>query len=334
MNVLVTGGLGVNGCWVTRRLLETGHRPIVFDNRADFSLLADLEDKIELVLGDVLDFPRIIKTIKDYQIARICHLAAMYPEPANANPVRGFEVNALATVYILEAARIMDVDRVVYTSSYAALSAVGGRNRYPTYEPVTEEHPAYPSHGGVYGATKVASELMGHVYKNLYDLDFVALRFAAIFGPGKGDPRHGRMGSTWSQMVENAMLGIPTRYERGGDEQQDMTYARDVSHSVVLGCLASKTSLKHQLFHIASGRGYTLRDFASAIKQVFPDAEIEIGPGTDPRGSQHSLYLVFDISRAQEELGYAPQYTLPEAVKDWVDWMHRLHLEPKPRPSN
>jgi UDP-glucose 4-epimerase len=333
MNILVTGGLGVNGCWVTRQLLETGHRPIVFDHRADFSLLSDIQDQIELVVGDVLDFPRIVKTIKDYRIERICHLAAMYPEPADANPLRGFEVNALATVYMLEAARLMDVDRVVYTSSYGALSIIGEKHRYPTYEPVTEDHPAYPSHGGVYGASKVASELMGHVYKNLYDLDFVALRFAAIFGPGKGDPRHGLMGYTWSQMVENAMLGIPTRYERGGDEQQDMIYARDVAHSVILGCLASKSSLSHQLFHIASGRGHTLRDFAAAVKQVFPEAEIEIGPGTNPRAGVGGLYLVFDISRAQEELGYAPEFTLPEAVKDWVDWMCKLDLKPKPRPT-
>lgn len=334
MNILVTGGLGVNGCWVTRQLLEMGHRPIVFDNRADFSLLKDLEDRLELVLGDVLDFPRLVKTIKDYKVERICHLAAMYPEPADANPVRGFEVNALATVYILEAARLMEIDRVVYTSSYAALSVIDEKHRYPTYEPVSEDYPAYPTHGGVYGATKVASELMGHVYKNLYDLDFVALRFAAIFGPGKGDPRHGQMGYRWSQLVENAMLGIPTRYERGGDEQQDMTYARDVAHSVVLACLAAKRGLKHQLFHVASGRGYTLHDFAAAVKEVFPDAEIEVGPGTNPRGGAQSLYLVFDISRAREELGYAPQFTLPEAVKDWVDWMHRLNMAPKPRPTN
>jgi UDP-glucose 4-epimerase len=333
VNILVTGGLGVNGCWVTRQLLELGHRPIVYDTRADFSPLKDMADRIELVVGDVLDFPRLVKTIKDYRVERVCHLAAMYPEPADANPVRGFEVNALATVYILEAARIMGLDRVVYTSSYGALSVLGERHRYPTYAPVSEDHPAYPAHGGVYGASKVASELMGHVYKNLYDLDFVALRFAAIFGPGKGDPRHGLMGYAWSQMVDNAMLGIPTRYERGGDERQDMIYSRDVAHSVVLGCLAAKSSLKHQLFHVASGRGYTLHDFAAAVNQVFPDAQIQIGPGTNPRAGIGSLYLVFDISRAQEELGYAPRFTLPEAVADWVGWMRTLELEPRPRPT-
>lgn len=330
MNILVTGGLGVNGCWVTRQLIELGHRVIVFDNRADFSLVKDIQDQVELVIGDVLDFPRVARTIKDYQVQRICHLAAMYPEPADANPVRGFEVNALATVYMLEAARLMEVDRVVYTSSYAALSRLAEKHRYPTYEPVDEDYPAYPSHSGVYSATKVASELMGHVYKNLYQLDFVALRFASIFGPGKGDPRHGQTGYLWLQMVENAMLGIPTRYDHGGDERQDMTYARDVAHGVVLACLTPSTSLKHQLFHISSGRGYTLHDFAAAVRQVFPGAEIEIGPGTHARG----LSLVLDISRAGEELGYTPRFTLPEAVRDWVDWMRKLDLQPRARPTS
>ena len=51
MNVLVTGGLGVNGCWVTRELLETGHNPIVLDLRPDFSLVSDIAKDIQVVQG-------------------------------------------------------------------------------------------------------------------------------------------------------------------------------------------------------------------------------------------------------------------------------------------
>jgi UDP-glucose 4-epimerase len=328
MNILVTGGLGVNGCWVTRRLLELGHRPVVYDARADFSLLKDIQDQVELVVGDILDYPRLVSTLKAHRIERICHLAAMYPGPADANPVMGFQVNGLGTVYVLEAARLMGLDRVVFTSSYGALSPMDAAHRYPGYQPVDEEYPAYPAHGGVYGATKVASELMGHVYNNLYGIDFVALRFAAIFGPGKTDPRHGPFGQIWTHLVENAMLGVPTRLPAGGDEQQDMVYARDVAHSVVLAALAPRTSLNHRLYHIAAGRGFTLRDFAAAVKESYPAALIDVGPGTNPRGQ--GLYCVFDIGRARRDLGYEPQFTLAAAVRDWAGWMQRLGLEPRP----
>ena len=64
MNILVTGGLGVNGAWVTRQLLEQGHRPVVFENRLDTMFVADIADKIEVVIGDILDLPAVIRTVK------------------------------------------------------------------------------------------------------------------------------------------------------------------------------------------------------------------------------------------------------------------------------
>ncbi len=330
MNILVTGGLGVNGCWVTRALLEMGHHPVVYDTRGDFSLLRDIADSVELVIGDILDYARLASTLKKHRVERICHLAASYPGPADANPLLGFQVNALGTVNVLEAARLMDIQRVVFTSSYGALSPMDEAHRYPGYRPVDESYPAYPAHSGVYAAAKVSSELMGHVYRNLYGTEFVALRYAAIFGPGKTDPRHGNFGQIWTHLLENAMLGRPTRVVRGGDERQDMVYARDVAHSVVLGCLAPSADLKNSLFHIASGKGYTIGDFAAAIRTRFPDAEIQVGPGTDPRGK--GVYCVFDISRARAELGYEPQFTLPAAVRDWVEWMDRLGFAPQEHP--
>ena len=64
MNILVTGGLGVNGCWVTRQLLEMGHNPVVFDVRPDFSLVSDIASEIEVVQGDVTDFAAILRALK------------------------------------------------------------------------------------------------------------------------------------------------------------------------------------------------------------------------------------------------------------------------------
>ena len=108
MNILVTGGLGVNGCWATRQLLEMGHQPIVLDNRPDFSLVSDIADNVPVVIGDIQDLATITRTVKDHHVQRICHLAAVYPDAADANPLLRFQVNAMATVQLLEAARIME----------------------------------------------------------------------------------------------------------------------------------------------------------------------------------------------------------------------------------
>ena len=328
MNILVTGGLGVNGCWVTRQLLKMGHQPIVLDNRPDFSLVSDIADDIPVVIGDIQDLATIISTLKDHHVQRICHLAAIYPDAADANPLLGFQVNAMATVQLLEAARIMEVERVVFTSSVAALSPVTEDYLFPERKPVNEDYNAYPSEGGVYGATKVASELMGLNYQRLYGIQFVALRFAPIYGPGKHAPRHGNINVVWNRIVEHALQGDPLRFENGGDERHDMTYSRDVARSVVLGCFS--TSLEHSIFHIGSGRSYTLRDFCERVKGVIPGTNIEVGPGRGDRGIGRGGPWLFDISRAKKELGYEAQYDPTAAVQDWLHWLERLELQVVP----
>ena len=99
------------------------------------SLVRDMADRLNIVLGDISDVTSIIRVLKENKIKRIIHLAALMPEDAEANPVKGFHVNAVGTVNILEAARIMDVERVVFASSKAALATISGEYGYPTYNP-------------------------------------------------------------------------------------------------------------------------------------------------------------------------------------------------------
>ena len=237
MRILVTGGLGVNGCWVVRDLLEMGHEPVVFDVRPDFTLLRDLTGEFAFVEGDVTSAEQLAAACEGRRVERVCHLAAVYPDAADADPARGFAVNALATVHVLEAARKTGADRVVFTSSIGALSPMTDEHLEPEMKPVDETFPAYPT-GGVYGAAKAASELMGIQYQRLYGLKFAALRFAAIYGLGKGAERHGSHNVIWTEMIENAIAGRPTVVPQGGDQRLDLTYARDVARSVTLACLA------------------------------------------------------------------------------------------------
>ena len=322
MNIMVTGGLGVNGAWVTRQLLEQGHRPVVYENRMDSLLLPDIIDKIDIVIGDIMDLATVIRTIKEYKIQRICHLAALMPGTAQANPLLGFQVNAIGTMNILEAARIMDVERVVFTSSMSAFSPFTGEYGYPTYKPVDEDYPKYPT-TLVYGATKVASELMCFQYKQISGLDFVILRFCEVCAIGK-KARHGPI-AIYSTMIENAMLGKPTVIPRGGDEKADIVYVKDVANSIVLACFAQ--DLKHNVFNIGAGKGYILRDIVNAIRKIYPDASFNIGPGLDYFGLGRA-YCIFDTSRAREELGFKPKFTLEESIRDYVKTMKQLNIEP------
>jgi UDP-glucose 4-epimerase len=186
MNILVTGGLGVVGSWVVRQLLQAGHRPIIFARHLDTSLVPDIVGKLDIVIGDVLDIASIIRVLKEYRIKIVAHIAGLTGRVAQRNPLMGFSINAGGTVNILEAARIMEVERIVFTSSRWALAPILGDHGYPIYKPVDETYAAYPAAPTtVYAVAKVASELMGNVYSEQYGLDFIALRFAQVFTPGK-----------------------------------------------------------------------------------------------------------------------------------------------------
>ena len=323
MRILVTGGLGVNGCWVTRDLLTMGHEPVVFDNRPDFTLLRDVRSEFAFVEGDITSLEQLTRVCEEHRIERVCHLAAVYPDAADADPVRGFSVNALATVYVLEAARRNGIDRVAFTSSIGALSPMTDEHLGPQMVPVDETFPAYPIKS-VYGAAKTASELMGIQYNRLYGIDFAALRFAGIYGLGKGVERHGSHDVIWGRLIRSALAGRPIAIPQGGEQRLDLTYVRDVAQSVVRACTVD--SFEGHVFHIGSGRTYTLNDFADAVRTVIPGAQIDIGPGLDPRGMGPRAYFALDISRARRELGYEPQYPPEAAVRDWLEWTERLEL--------
>ncbi|MQF87135.1 MAG: NAD(P)-dependent oxidoreductase [SAR202 cluster bacterium] len=323
MKILVTGGLGVNGCWVTRDLLAMGHEPVVFDARPDFSLLRDISDAFAFVNGDITSLEQLESVCREHKIERICHLAAVYPEAADYEPFTGFAINATATVNVLEAARRANCNRVIFTSSVGALSPMTAPHLEPEMKPVDEDFNAYPVNS-VYGATKVASELMGIQYKRLFNIDFAALRFAAIYGIGKGVSRHGSHNVIWNTLIENAIAGKKTVIKQGGDQRLDFTYSRDVARSVTMACLAD--SFESHVFHIGSGKEYTMNDFVEGLKLAIPDADIEIGPGLDPREFGSSNYFRMDTRRAFEQFGYRAIYDPESAVKDWLQWIDRLEL--------
>jgi len=105
------------------------------------------------------------------------------------------------------------------------------------------------------------------------------------------------------------------RLERGGDQKLDFSYVEDVARGVVL--LYKATDLKHKVFNIATGLGNTVGKVAELAQECTHFAvTVEIGPGKMmPRCE------ALDITRAMEELGYRPHYSLQEGMKLYADWL-------------
>jgi UDP-glucose 4-epimerase len=289
MRVLITGGMGVIGAETSRKFVQEGHRPLIYARHRDEKLLADIVDRVDIELGDVLDLPRLLDLIKHHKVTHIVHAAAFVGAVSQANPALSVQVNVMGMVNVLEAARLTGVQRVVYTSAKGVYGPVLGEHGFPKYRPMPEDMPKNPKR--IYDSAKLMGEHAGIYYAENMGVDVVILRFATTYGPGK-TARHGKMGVT-SQIVENPFHGLPFHHPQGGEEKDDFI-------------------------------GRTLNDFAAVLRRHIPNADIVIGPGLNFLGMPYPAHGIYDISRAQAELGFMPQYDLERGITDYLATLGQL----------
>ena len=318
MKVLITGGLGVNGAVTARLMTRDGLRRVLMDNRMDLTLMGDIKDQVDIVIGDICDRAALGKAVDDYGVTHIAHLAALMPEPAEADPRLGVRVGVDGTINVLEVARAKNIKRVVFTSSKAAYGEITGEYAPPTCKPVREDYPKRPA--DLYGSIKVCCEELGRYYREAYGIEFIALRFVSIYGPGK-EARHGPL-SFYGQLIERARSGEKWVIPQGGDQLNDAVYVGDVGRSVYLAVKAPTPS--EWTFNIGTGKAWTPREFLNAAAKLYPEHKIELGPGLSKLGRSKQSYCVFDISAAERNIGYEPAYDVTRGVRDYVETLERL----------
>lgn len=309
--VLVTGGMGVIGSLISRKLVEQGCETVVFGRHEDRTLIKEIADNVRIVTGNILNLQHLLETIEKNKVQRIIHAAASLSQQTETAPFNGVQINVDGTLNVLEAARLAGIERVVFTSSKAVYKKPAGRHDHPTYEPINEDYPKEPN--TVYGATKLFCEQMGLNYNKIYGLDFIALRFGGTYSYGKLGGRHAF--SNVTTMIESAACGRPARILSGGVQKDDIVYSKDAANAAVLACFAVKPQFR--IFHIGTGKGATLSDVARVIKKFLPKAVIDVEDELDL--SDWKRRFVFDIGRASAELNYQPKYDLESGVKDYLE---------------
>ena len=318
MKVLITGGMGVIGAETSRKFVKDGHRPVIFARHRDDSLISDILDKVDFEQGDVLDMPRILQAIKKHQATHVVHAAAFVGAVSAGNPALSIQVNVMGLVNVLEAARALNVKRVVFTSAKGVYGPVLGEYGPPNWKPMAEDLPAKPKR--IYDSAKFMGENVCAYYNDNMGIETVSLRFASTYGPGK-TARHGPM-AVMSRIVENPANGLPFKLDQGGDDKDDFVYNKDSALGIYLATIADK--VKSRVYNIGTGVGVTLRDFERVVKKHIPNAQMEIGGGLNFYGFPYPATGVYDISRAKSELGYKPEYDLERGIADYLASLKQL----------
>lgn len=318
--ILITGGTGLVGAYATGMLLDRGERPVIFDVALNERLLNAVgvdSSKVTMIRGDMLDLPALISAIRDNDCDRVIHLAAFLGEEVQRRPYSGVRLNFMGTVNVFEAARLEKVSRVIFPSSGTVyLGSIG-----EGLKQIDESIPMNPP--SVYAATKASCEFMGRAYAKRYGFEFVCLRYTGgLYGPSPAALKATREIAI-QQMIRAAVKGEPAKvgWPYGPAE---ILYGKDAAKGTVLAVLKDK--FIDTLFHIGNGITLSGDDIVAAVRKAYPGSNIELVKEKNPMPYPDSR-LASDFSRAKEQLGYEPDYSIEKAVLDYGATLKKLeHL--------
>ena len=301
--VLVTGGAGFIGSHVVDAYLERGDRVWVVDDLSS-GCLANVNPKAEFVEMGIED-PALRDLIRDVGFDLLSlHAAQVDVRTSVVDPARDASINVLGLVNVLEGARETGTRRIVYVSSGGVVYGE------PEEIPTPEGAPKLPL--SPYGVTKLSGEYYLHYYRVAHGLEYVALRYANVFGP-RQDP-HGEAGVV-AIFCERLQSGEELTIFGDGEQTRDYVYVRDV---VSANLLASEMVLKPApnidavAFNVGTGAATSVNRLADVLESI-----AEVRPGRvyrEPRTGelQHST---LDVSRFAE-CGWAARHTLKDGLRE------------------
>lgn len=298
------------GSQIAALAVEEGERPLISDINPQKEAIGKIVDlnKVDIIQGDVLDFAKFEDSISRTNVDRIVHTAAnpLLTIGAQANPYDAIRLNILGTANALELGRKFQIKRFVFASSSVLyINRKGGLESGQ----LTEDN--YPRPTTFYASTKLSCENIGLNYFDAFGLDFVALRFRAIFGPWIGSGGGGGPTNIIRQLIERSLEGqeytLPSKLV-------ELVYSKDAARAVMLA-LDLKKSFQNRIFNVGMGRSYLPSELGKLVSEKIRQANIHVD-----RSSEESPDKTVNIARSKVELGYVPKYDMSAALDDYISW--------------
>lgn len=313
--ILVTGGAGFIGSNLIEKLLSLKAKVTCLDNFAT-GKRRNIEPffanpGFTLIEGDIRDLEMCKRACEGQEY--VLHQAALGSVPRSINdPITSNDVNVGGFLNMLVAAKDMGVKRMVYAASS---STYGDSAALPKMEEKIGK-PLSP-----YAITKYVNELYADVFKKTYDFDTIGLRYFNVFGK-RQDP-DGPYAAVIPKFVQLLISYQSPVINGGGEYSRDFTYIDNVVQMNLLAITSSDESALNEVYNVACGDRTTLNDLLDYLREYLSgyDEKIRnIRPEYGPYRKGDVAHSLASIEKAEKLLGYTPQYTVKEGLKEAVSW--------------
>jgi UDP-glucuronate 4-epimerase len=328
LKILVTGAAGFIGFHTSKKLIDSGYDVVGLDNINDYydvnlkknrlKILQDYE-RFTLYKINLEDQSAVENLFKKESPQRVIHLAAQAGVRNSIhNPEIYIQSNIIGTFHILEVCRHNQVEHLVYASTS---SAYGLNTNYPFSTHDSASHPA-----SLYGATKLANELMAHSYSHLYKLPTTGLRFFTVYGPW------GRPDMALFLFTKAILDSKPIDLYNHGDMIRDFTYIDDIVEGIIRIVKATpklnpdwsgvhpdpaSSSAPYRLYNIGSNKPVKLMDYVKEIERNLGiKAQFNMMPMQD--GDVRKSHA--DVDDLVRDFEYAPKWNIKDGIKHFIQW--------------
>ena len=313
MHILVTGGAGFIGSNLIRTLFQSnpGIKITCIDNFDPFYATELKEFNIRdfkanpdfhFLFTDisVTTAEELGELIPD-KVDAIVHIAAKAGvRPSILNPLAYQQTNVIGLQHILDFAKEKNIKQFVFASS----SSVYGVNENFPWKEDGSLLPISP-----YAMTKLAGEMLGHVYSKLYGIRFIALRFFTVYGPSQ------RPDLAIHKFTKAILAGEPVTMFGDGSTSRDYTFVDDIIQGIRAAMEYDKSDF--EIINLGNNYSVSLKELINAIEEVLgKKAIIKLLP--EQQGDLKKTFA--DISKAKRLLGYDPKTGLKEGLKKFFDW--------------
>jgi len=308
--VLVTGAGGFIGSHLIERLLDLGADVkgfVRYNSRNDWGLLEIIPsqklDSLQIISGDLQDYDAVFSAVRDVDV--IFHLGSLISIPYSyIRPRDTIENNILSTLNILTAARDLGVEKVVHTSS----SEVYGT---ALYVPIDEKHPLQGQ--SPYSASKIGADKIAESFYCSFDLPVATIRPFNTYGPRQS--ARAIIPTIITQAIEQEKIKLGSLFPT-----RDYTFVKDTVNGFI-STAESKSSIG-EVINIGSNFEISMGDLAQRISSLL-NKDIEITQDSSrvrPLKSEVKR-LWCDNAKAKRLLGWEPQVSLDEGLKETIEWI-------------